>query len=119
MPYRHVSGDLKAHIPIFHLEFGFPVKEICRILGIHKTLVYNTLRCFKLYGTTSNPHSQSKFGRRKLTQVDLAFIRDMISQHHSIYLDEIQEELLARRGTMVSIPTLARTLRRLDFSHKS
>jgi len=43
----------------------------------------------------------------------------MISQHHSIYLDEIQEELLARRGTMVSIPTLARTLCRLDFSHKS
>jgi hypothetical protein len=43
----------------------------------------------------------------------------MISQHHSVYLDEIQEELLARRGTMVSIPTLARTLRRLDFSHKS
>ena len=59
-----------------------------------------------LYGTTSNPCAQSTFGQCKLTQVDLAFIQDMIAQRHSVYLDEIQEELLAHRGVLVSIPTL-------------
>jgi len=118
MPPRNISSDLKAHIPALRFEFGFSVQEICKILGIHKTLAYKTLRYYCLYGTTSNPHAQSTFGRRKLTQVDLAFIWDMIAQRHSVYLDEIQEELLAHRGVLVSIPTLGRTLRRLDFSRK-
>ena len=118
MPPRNISSDLKARIPALHFEFGFSVKEICKILGIRKTLAYKTLRYYCLYSATSNPHAQSTFGRRKLTQVDLAFIRDMIAQRHSVYLDEIQEELLAHRGMLVSIPTLRRTLCRLDFSHK-
>jgi transposase len=42
----------------------------------------------------------------------------MIAQQHTLYLDEIQEELVARRGVLVSISTLMQTLRRLDFSHK-
>ena len=33
-------------------------------------------------------------------------------------MDEIQEELLLRRGVNVSIPTLTRTLRCLHFTHK-
>jgi transposase len=118
MPPRQVSRDLKARIPVLHLEFGFSVKEICKILDIRKSLAYKTLQYYGLYGTTFNPNAQSTSRQRKLTQVDLAFIRDMIAQQHSLYLDEIQEELFARRGTPVSIPTIARTLRRLDFSHK-
>ena len=41
-----------------------------------------------------------------------------MSQHHTIYLDEIQEELLTRHGVRVSIPTLTRTLRRLHLTNK-
>jgi transposase len=59
-----------------------------------------------------------KTGQRKLSQIDLAFIHDMITQQHTLYLDEIQEELVAHRGVLVSISTLMRTLRRLDFLHK-
>jgi hypothetical protein len=36
-----------------------------------------------------------------------------------MYLDELQDELLTRRGAVVSIPTLLRSLRRLHFSRKS
>jgi hypothetical protein len=42
----------------------------------------------------------------------------MTAQQHTLYLDEIQEELVAHRGVLVSISTLMQTLRRLDFSHK-
>lgn len=115
---RTVSRNLKARIPVLRFELGFSVKEICKILGIRKTLVYQTLRYHCIYGTTLNPHARANSGPRKLSQINLAFIRDMIAQQHSLYLDEIQEELVARWGILVSIPTLARTLCRLDFSHK-
>ena len=36
-----------------------------------------------------------------------------------MYLDELQDELLRRRGVDVSVPTLLRSLRRLHFSRKS
>ena len=118
MPHHHVSCDLKRRIPVLRLELGFSVKEICKILDIRKSLVYQTLRYHFIYGTTSNPHARSQYGPRKLTSVDIAFIRDILGQQHTTYLDEIQDELFSRCGTLVSIPTLARTLRRLDFSHK-
>ncbi|KAJ7460491.1 hypothetical protein B0H11DRAFT_1682618, partial [Mycena galericulata] len=41
-----------------------------------------------------------------------------VEQTHPIYLDEIQEKLAAQRGVDVSIPTLRRTLRRMQFSRK-
>lgn len=88
------------------------------MLGIQKSLVYTTLHYHSLFGTSCNPHARQQFGPRKLTQVDLALIRDMIAQCHTVYLDEIQEELMTKRGTYVSIPTLAHTLRRLDFTRK-
>jgi transposase len=118
MPPHQISHDLKARIPVLRLEFRFSVKEICKILDICKSLVYTTLQYYNLHSTSFNPHAQSTFGWRKLTQVDLALICDMIAQQHSVYLDKIQEELFARRGKLVSIPTIVRTLCRLDFSHK-
>src|ERR1700720_274371 len=55
---------------------------------------------------------------RKLTSTDISFIKALISQHHTIYLDEIQEQLLSRRGTQISIPTLMRTLCRMQLTNK-
>lgn len=43
---------------------------------------------------------------------------DMITQAHTVYIDKIQEELMTKRGVYVSIPTVARTLHRLDYTHK-
>jgi transposase len=118
MPPCNISHNIKACIPIIRLEFGFSVKEICDILGIRKSLIYKTLHYQCLYGTTSNPHAQSTFSQCKLSQNDPAFIRDMIAQQHCVYLDKIQEELFARRGTLVLVLALAWALRGLGFSCK-
>jgi transposase len=118
MARRHVSRDLKCCIPVLWLELGFSVKEICKILGIRRSLVYQTLRYHFIYGTTSNSLSQSHCGPQKLTSINIAFIHDILGQRHTTYLDEIQDELFSHCGTLVLIPTLARTLCRLDFSHK-
>ena len=50
---------------------------------------------------------------------DLSLIRSLLSQNPSIYLVELQDELLQRRGASISVPTLLRSLRRLHFSRKS
>ena len=102
-----ISRDLKARIPIPHLEFGFSVKEICNFLGICKSLIYKTLQYQSTFGVSYNPHAQTQSHHHKLDQFNLTFIHDMIAQHHTLYLDEVQEELMTRRGTYVSIPTLA------------
>jgi len=43
MPHCSVSRDLKAHIPILHYEQGLSGKKICELLGVKKSLAYQTL----------------------------------------------------------------------------
>jgi len=122
MPRRSVSRDLKDRIPYLRYVEGFNVKEIERILGVKKSMIYQTLNYHRDYGVTHNPMAFSNFPRgrpRILTSTDLALIKSLLSQEPTMYLDELQDELLTRRGAVVSIPTLLRSLRRLHFSRKS
>lgn len=113
----HISKDLKALIPSLHHEQGISVKTICNLLKIKKTVVYDTLQLHRLHGITHKPHP-GRARSRQLTTTDHNFILALLDQQHTVYLDEIQEQLLSRRGVKVSIPTLTRTLCRLHFSHK-
>ena len=117
MPPRTVSLDLKARIPALR-HLGYSVKEICGLLDIKKSLVYQTLRYHAIHGVCYNPTSHRRGRPRKLTSTDISFIKALISQHHTIYLDEIQEQLLSRRGAQISIPTLMRTLCRMQLTNK-
>lgn len=119
MPRRNISRDLKARIPVLK-GLGYCVKDICLLLGIKKTLVYDVLGYQHQYGTPYKPHTHtSMLGRhRTLDNNDLSFIRSMLQSRSMLYLDELQSLLLERRGTRVSIPTLSRTLHRLRISKK-
>jgi len=119
MPRRNVSRDLKARIPILYHDHGLKIKKICSLLGIKKTLVYDTIGHHRKYGLPYNPNHRNQGRQRLLTPTDLSFICGLLEQRHCIYLDEIQEQLLVRRGVKVSTPTLLRTLHRLHFSRKS
>lgn len=118
MPPHSVSRDIKARIPVLHYTLGYSAKEICRLLGIKKSLVYKTLAHWRSEGLTYNLNARKPSRRRNLTATDLSFIRSLLSQRHTIYLDEIQEQLLIRRHVEVSLATITRTLRRLDYTHK-
>ncbi|KDQ06671.1 hypothetical protein BOTBODRAFT_86145, partial [Botryobasidium botryosum FD-172 SS1] len=50
---------------------------------------------------------------------DIEFIKSLLSQQHTVYADEIQEQLYLRRNVTVSLTTVFRTLRRLHFSNKA
>jgi len=109
---------LKARIPVLHYEFGYKVKDICVLLNIKKTLVYQTLQYTRCYGVAYNNHTRRCGRRRILTSVDLSFIRSLLNRKRCTYLDEIQEQLIICRGVHISIPTLWRSLRRLCISNK-
>jgi len=120
MPPYNVSHDIKARIPFLHYNLGFPVKEIGKVLGIKKSLIYKTLYFHRAHGLTYNSHSARQSRHQHLTSRDISFIRGLLlHQKHAIYLDEIQEQLLIRRGIKTSLSMLTRTLHRLHFSHKA
>jgi transposase len=121
MPRRHVSRDMKARIPYLRYVEHFSVKEIERILGVRKTLIYDTLANYQKYGVAYNLTAYTNFPRgrnRKLDSVDIRFVQALLKQEPCMYLDELQDELMNRRNIYVSVPTLLRTLRRLHFSRK-
>lgn len=99
----------------------FTVKEIERILGIKKTVVYDTLAIYQRFRVSYNPNVmrwRSPGRQRKLDSIDIQLIKSLVRQNPCIYLDELQDELLTLRNVSVSVPTLFQTLRRLCFFHK-
>lgn len=114
------SIDLKARIPVLK-ALGYSVRDICFLLGIKKTLVYDVLQFQSTYNIPYNPHTAegTRLGRQRiLGNEDISFIRSVIHCNGMLYLDEIQALLLERRNTSVSIPTLSRTLRRMQYTKK-
>ncbi|KZP12911.1 hypothetical protein FIBSPDRAFT_754256 [Athelia psychrophila] len=118
MPPYHISSDLKARIPVMSYELAYSVKEICGVLGVRKSLVYQVLQYHQVHRTVTPPGRRKAGHHRILTAVDIAFIRSLISLHHISYIDEIQEQLCSRQNVQVLIKTIVRTLCRLQLSNK-
>ena len=53
---------------------GFKIKDICDVLGIKKTLVYQTLLYARAYGVPYNPHAFQHGQKCVLSEGDLKFI---------------------------------------------
>ena len=122
MPHHHVSHDLKEHIPYLQYVEGFKVKEIERILGVKKSMIYQTLSYHRNHGVAYNPMAFLYFScgwPRILANTDLNLIKSLLSQEPMMYLNELQDELFTRHGAVVSIPTLLWSLHCLHFSCKS
>jgi transposase len=117
MPYRPISKDLKARIPVLQQQ-GYSVKKICNILGIKKTLVYRCLAHVRRHGVPYDPHLYQLGRRRVLLHEDLKLIVALLNRRHCIYLDELQAEVYNIRGTLLCQTTLMRTLHYLHYSRK-
>jgi transposase len=111
------SNDIKACIP-FLLREGYRVKDICRILGLGKTLVYKYIQNYMQHHHTIH-HPQQSIGRpRVIKHAHVNFIHQRLSTHHSHYLDELQTELFHTFNIHPSLPTICRTLQRTSLSRK-
>ena len=120
MPRRGASNDLKARIPVLYLA-GHPIKDICHLLGIKKTLAYKVLNRYQEFGGVSNPYAYScGVGRpRTLSSADLAFISAIVNHRPSVYLDELQDELWLKCNVRSTLPPLSRALEQLGVTRKA
>jgi transposase len=119
---RKKSKDIKARVPFLYFQEGYKVKDICRILGLGKTLVYQCIQ------NHAQAVAQRRFARRpySLTQgrphivkhAHVNFIRQLLSNRRSHYLDELQTELFHAFNIHISLPTISRTLHRTSLSRK-
>jgi hypothetical protein len=121
MPCRSISLDLCESIPVLFYEQGHSVCAISTILGVKKTFIYDNLKYHHLYGVPYNAAAPPKCltGRYQcLSKADQEYIRALIGQCSTIYLDEICDELAWNRGKFVSIQTILYTLQQLHFTQK-
>ncbi|KAJ7193516.1 hypothetical protein GGX14DRAFT_577140 [Mycena pura] len=101
---RTISADLKARVPVLFFEQDKSVNQICRLLGVKKTLVYDCLDNYTKYGHAHHPLARRSGRPQYLTAIDIDYIQALVEQTHTIYLDELQEELLTQRNVDVSHP---------------
>jgi transposase len=115
-----MGEHLKSQIPVLHHK-GFSVKEICHLLSVKKSLVYQVLDRYKQCGVVSNicNYSCAVGCPCSLSQVNLAFLSTLLDHRKSFYLDELQDELWLKRGVHTTISTLHCALQQLGISRKT
>jgi hypothetical protein len=120
MLHRVVSLDLKACIPVLH-QCGYDIGYRRYVISLESRKLWFTIlshihSC--TYGVPFNIHTRQTGCPQLLKSADICFIQVVIDRRQIVYINELQEELYQAQNTRVSIPTLLRTLQRLDFSHK-
>ncbi|KIK90857.1 hypothetical protein PAXRUDRAFT_150972, partial [Paxillus rubicundulus Ve08.2h10] len=71
---------------------------------------YKTLALFSNHGVVSNPHI--------LSQADLHFLQASIDHCCTVYLDELQQELVLKWSFHASLSTLSQAMKQLHITHK-
>lgn len=118
MPVRNVSKDLKDRIPILFYHGHYTAKEICCLLGVKKSLVYQSLQYYCHFGCAHNIYARTGGRPRTLNHGDLKYITALIRRRPCMYLDEIQDQLANSRGAAVSVTTIYQALRRMSYTRK-
>ena len=95
------------------------MREVADVFNVSAGFVHHVVDLHRKYGQVTDPYAQPRRGHRVLTFADEDYIRALIEARPSIYLDEIREALFTERGVYVSLPTISRTLARMQCSKKS
>jgi hypothetical protein len=80
-------------------------QEIAILAGCSKSTVYDVLRFHCEYGQVTNPFARRKGHPHALTIADIHYIHSLLLANPALYLDELQEQLLAIWDADVSIAT--------------
>ena len=80
------------------------------MFSVSLDFVHRVVSLHKHYGQVTDPCAQPQGGHRILTSEDDNYIRSLIEERPTIYLDEIQEKLVTEHGVNISLATISRTL---------
>lgn len=114
-----LSDDLKRRIYHWYTtEDNIIMKDCAQRAGCSIGSVAKVMKNIRDFGTVSNPLSKHTGRPRVADDGDDLYIREIIKSRPTIYLDELQIKLETVRNVFLSIPTISRTLRRLELSNK-
>ena len=106
----YTSTEMREKMVIWRFEQHKTAREIAILAGCSESTVYDVLRLHREYGQVNNPFARMKGHARILSQADIHYIHALLQANPSLYLDELQEQLLAARDVDISIATISRTL---------
>ncbi|KAG2147736.1 uncharacterized protein EDB93DRAFT_1146396 [Suillus bovinus] len=109
----HLTEQLRERIIVWHFQRQKKIAEIAQLAGCSWRSIYKILTLHRDFGQTRNPFVRRRSKPRTLNQQNLSFITFILDANPTLFLDEIQEQLLEARNVEVSIPTLSRSLHRL------
>ncbi|EIM79605.1 uncharacterized protein STEHIDRAFT_45159, partial [Stereum hirsutum FP-91666 SS1] len=94
----HLSDAVKWLMVEWRLDEYLPVQEIAFRARCSPSTVYEVLRCYREFGTVSDPFVQQRARSRLLEMDDLAYIKAFVQRNPGVFLDEVQSDLLENRN---------------------
>jgi len=113
-----ITLEMHENMVVWWYEQWKTVLDISRLARCSQRTVYEVLRLHRGYGQVVNPFVRARGRPHILSNGDLEYLRSLLQANPALYLDELQEDLLAVQDVEVSIATISRALRGMALTHK-
>ena len=104
------SNEMREKMVIWQFKEHKTAAEIARLASCSESTVYDVLRLHREYGQVTNPYAHPRGHPRILQMADIEYIHSLVLANPSLYLDELQEQLLSVRDVDVSLSTISCTI---------
>jgi transposase len=111
------SLDLRQRVVTAYEKGNNSIAEVAEQFNVGQTFVKKMLRQQREQGSVA-PLAHGRGRPPSLSEKEHRLLRQKVKEPPDVALAELQEHLSAKAGVTVSIPTIHRSLRRSDFSHK-
>ena len=112
------SSDLRWRMVHQRCMLGCTYREIAERLSVDPSTVYRTGKLFEETGTVTSLQGYHENTCKNLSALDEIALLELVLEHPSMYLHELQNALVQAMGTDVSTATICRFLQNQGFSRK-
>ncbi|TRM63344.1 Homeodomain-like protein [Schizophyllum amplum] len=116
---KRYSDDLRLTIVRMHEVKNMSTEDISDLIGVSKRTIQLILAQYRERHTVEKPVIRDFRGaKRALNRQDINFLLGCLRKRSDMYLAEMQDVLIERRGKLVDKSTILRTLMTEGYSLK-
>ena len=118
---RPYNNDLRNAIVYQRLFLNASVSLVADRNGVSTRTVQRYVKRYVTHGSTlpdADLLGENRGRNATTTRYDLSLMVNIVLNEPTLYLDEIQDELVANGGNNLSVTTIHRWLRRIGFSRQ-
>ena len=101
-----------------HLSTNYAPARIAQLMSVSERTVWRYISLFNRTGDVQ-PQKRRNGPRMLMGDFEQITLLRLILENPGIYLDELQDRLLAIFGVLVSVPTICRTLKRMGCTRQA